>query len=78
MRDEAGSGYRQLIAWQKAIDKAVEQADTSMPGLSDEEGIDLENLEVSGGDPDLDEDTSGGRGLLDGLTGRLGLRMKLA
>jgi type IV pilus assembly protein PilB len=43
---------------QKAIDKAVEQADTSMPGLSDEEGIDLENLEVSGGDPDLEDDTS--------------------
>ena len=43
---------------QKAIDKAVEQADTSMPGLTDEEGIDLENLEVSGGDPDLEDDTS--------------------
>ncbi len=43
---------------QKAIDKAVEQADTSMPGLSDEEGIDLENLDVSGGDPELDDDTS--------------------
>jgi len=43
---------------QKAIDKAVEQADTSMPGLTDEEGIDLESLEVSGGDPDLEDDTS--------------------
>jgi type IV pilus assembly protein PilB len=43
---------------QKAIDKAVEQADTSMPGLTDEEGVDLENLEVSGGDPDLEDDTS--------------------
>jgi type IV pilus assembly protein PilB len=43
---------------QKAIDKAVEQADTSMPNLGEDEGMDLENLEVSGGDVELDEDTS--------------------
>ncbi|MCP5466349.1 MAG: type IV-A pilus assembly ATPase PilB, partial [Sinobacteraceae bacterium] len=43
---------------QKAIDKAMEQADTSMPGLVDEEGIDLESLEVTGGDGDIEEDTS--------------------
>jgi type IV pilus assembly protein PilB len=35
---------------QKAIDKAIEQADTQMSSLSDEEGIDLEALETSGGD----------------------------
>jgi len=38
---------------QKAIDKAVEQADTAMPNLVDDEtGFDLENLDVSGGDDD--------------------------
>jgi type IV pilus assembly protein PilB len=42
---------------QKAIDKAVEQADTSMPNLGmDDEGVDLENLEVTGGDQELDDD----------------------
>jgi type IV pilus assembly protein PilB len=35
---------------QKAVDKALEQADAQMPGLTDEEGIDLESLETSGGD----------------------------
>src|ERR1700732_5126270 len=40
---------------QKAIDKALEQVDTQMAGLSDEEGIDLEALETSGGDEALDE-----------------------
>src|SRR3954464_10119933 len=38
---------------QKAIDKAVEQADTAMPNLVDDEtGFDLENLDVTGGDDD--------------------------
>ena len=42
---------------QKTIDKAIEQADTSMPNLgTDDEGVDLENLEVTGGDQELDED----------------------
>jgi type IV pilus assembly protein PilB len=40
---------------QKAIDKAIEQADTQMPGLADEEGIDLESLETTGGDEGTDE-----------------------
>jgi type IV pilus assembly protein PilB len=41
---------------QKAIDKAVEQVDSQMSALSaDEEGIDLENLEVSGGEEELAE-----------------------
>jgi type IV pilus assembly protein PilB len=40
---------------QKAIDKAVEQADTAMPQLTDDEtGFDLENLDVSGGDDDAE------------------------
>ncbi len=40
---------------QKAIDKAVEQADTAMPQLTDDEtGFDLENLDVSGGDDDVE------------------------
>jgi type IV pilus assembly protein PilB len=40
---------------QKAVDKAIEQADAQMPALSDEEGVDLENLEVSAGDEASDE-----------------------
>ena len=40
---------------QKLLDKAIEQVDTAMPNLSDEEGVDLDSLEVSGGD-----DESGG------------------
>jgi type IV pilus assembly protein PilB len=35
---------------QKAVDKAVEQADNQMPAFSDEEGMDLDSLEVTGGD----------------------------
>ncbi len=35
---------------QRLLDKAIEQVDTTMPNLSDEEGVDLEALEVSGGD----------------------------
>jgi type IV pilus assembly protein PilB len=40
---------------QKCIDKAVEQADAAMPQLAeDETGFDLENLDVSGGDEDME------------------------
>ena len=40
---------------QKAIDKAVEQADAATPLLAeDETGFDLENLDVSGGDDDME------------------------
>jgi type IV pilus assembly protein PilB len=40
---------------QKAIDKAVEQADAAMPNLVDDEtGFDLENLDVTGGDEDME------------------------
>ncbi len=35
---------------QKMLDKAIEQVDTQMPNLGDEEGVDLESLEVTGGD----------------------------
>jgi type IV pilus assembly protein PilB len=38
---------------QKALDKAIEQADTSMPNLGDDDGVDLESLDISGGDEDL-------------------------
>jgi type IV pilus assembly protein PilB len=37
---------------QKLLDKAIDQVDTSMPNLGDDEGVDLEALEVSGGDED--------------------------
>jgi type IV pilus assembly protein PilB len=40
---------------QKAVDKAIEQADAQMSALTDEEGIDLESLEVSAGDEELDD-----------------------
>ncbi len=40
---------------QKAVDKAMEQADAQMPSLGDDEGVDLEGLEVTGGEDDLDD-----------------------
>jgi type IV pilus assembly protein PilB len=40
---------------QKAIDKALEQVDTQMSSLSDEEGIDLESLETTGGEEGPDD-----------------------
>jgi len=40
---------------QKSIDKALEQADAQMPSLGDEEGVDLESLEVTGGDENLED-----------------------
>lgn len=40
---------------QKAIDKALEQVDTQMSSLSEEEGIDLEALETTGGDEGPDD-----------------------
>src|SRR5581483_9128600 len=40
---------------QKAIDKAIEQVDSQMSALTDEEGIDLESLETIGGEKELDE-----------------------
>ena len=43
---------------QKAVDKALEQADNQMPAFSDDDGVDLDNLEVSGGDAELEDDNS--------------------
>jgi len=40
---------------QKAVDKAIEQADNVMPAFSDEEGMDLDSLEVTGGDESPDD-----------------------
>jgi type IV pilus assembly protein PilB len=40
---------------QKAIDKAIEQVDSQMSALSEEEGMDLESLETVGGEDELDE-----------------------
>ncbi len=38
---------------QKKLDKAIEQFDNQMPSLGDDEAIDLDSLEVSGGDEEL-------------------------
>jgi type IV pilus assembly protein PilB len=40
---------------QKAIDKAIEQVDSQMSALTEEEGMDLESLETEGGDGDIDD-----------------------
>jgi type IV pilus assembly protein PilB len=45
---------------QKYVDKAIEQVDARMPSLGEDEGVDLEGLEVTGGD-DIEETDSGGR-----------------
>ncbi|MCB1623288.1 MAG: Flp pilus assembly complex ATPase component TadA, partial [Pseudomonadales bacterium] len=39
---------------QAALDKTLEQVDTQMPNLGDEDGFDLENLDVSGGEQEFD------------------------
>src|SRR5271170_1328243 len=43
---------------QKILDKAIEQADAQMPSLTDDEGVDLEALEVSGGEDEVGGDVS--------------------
>jgi type IV pilus assembly protein PilB len=40
---------------QKAIDKALEQVDNQMSALADDGDVDLESLEVTGGEEDLEE-----------------------
>jgi type IV pilus assembly protein PilB len=40
---------------QKAIDKAIEQVDSQMSALTEDEGMDLESLETVGGDEELDD-----------------------
>jgi len=44
---------------QKAIDKAIEQVDSQMSALSEDEGMDLESLETEGGDPEADDKGAG-------------------
>ncbi|HEX9139164.1 MAG TPA: type IV-A pilus assembly ATPase PilB, partial [Steroidobacteraceae bacterium] len=43
---------------QQVLDKAIEQADAAMPSLTDEEGVDLEALEVSGGEDEIGGEVS--------------------
>ncbi len=44
---------------QKAVDKAIEQADAQMPNLGgDDDGVDLEGLELTGGEDELDDKVS--------------------
>jgi len=43
---------------QKAVDKAIEQVDTQMSGLSDEDNVDLDGLEVTGGEEELNDKVS--------------------
>ena len=40
---------------QKAVEKAIEQADAQMPGLGDDDAVDLENLEVGAGEDVADD-----------------------
>jgi type IV pilus assembly protein PilB len=40
---------------QQAIDKAIEQVDSQMSALTDDEGMDLESLETVGGEDELDD-----------------------
>jgi type IV pilus assembly protein PilB len=39
--------------------KAIEQADTQMTSLADDEGLDLDNLDITAGDEDLEKDAVG-------------------
>ncbi len=43
---------------QKAVGKAMEQVDTSMPTWRDDEGFDLENLDVTGGEEEPDAEVT--------------------
>jgi len=43
---------------QKFLDKAMEQVDTSMPNLGEDEGVDLEALDVSAGDDEAGGEVS--------------------
>jgi type IV pilus assembly protein PilB len=51
---QTGMGVEAIVVeddkLQKAVDKAVEQADNQMPAFSEEEGMDLDSLEVTSGD----------------------------
>ena len=43
---------------QKFLDKAMEQVDTSMPNLGDDDGVDLDSLDVSAGDDEVGGEVS--------------------
>jgi type IV pilus assembly protein PilB len=43
---------------QKAVDRLLEAADQVMPGLSDDDGVDLEGLDVTGGDESTQDNIS--------------------
>ena len=43
---------------QKLLDKAMEQVDPPMPSLGDEEGVELDALDVSGGDEEIGDEVS--------------------
>ncbi len=59
IRFQTGLGIEAVVVeddkLQKAVDKAIEQADAQMPALADEEGVDLESLDVSAGDEGPDD-----------------------
>jgi type IV pilus assembly protein PilB len=56
---QTGMGVEAIVVeddkLQKAVDKAVEQADNQMPAFSEEEGMDLDSLEVTGGEEGPDD-----------------------
>ena len=43
---------------QKFLDKAMEQVDTSMPNLGDDDGVDLDSLDVSAGEDEIGGEVS--------------------
>lgn len=44
---------------QRIATRAIEQADTQMPGLADDDGLELDNLDITGGDDDLENEAIG-------------------
>jgi len=59
IRFQTGMGVEAVVVeddkLQKAVDKALEQADNQMPAFSEEEGMDLDSLEVTGGEDGPDD-----------------------
>jgi type IV pilus assembly protein PilB len=54
---QTGMGVEAIVVeddkLQKAVDRAIEQADAQMPVLGDDEGMELDALEVSGGEEEV-------------------------
>jgi type IV pilus assembly protein PilB len=44
---------------QRAVQKAIEQVDTQMPNLGGDDDFDLENLDVTGGEDEMDAEAAG-------------------